>query len=32
MADDGEAAKNRRVKLLKQQPIADHVLDVVAHG
>src|SRR5437773_955541 len=31
MADNGEPAKNRRVKLLKQQPITDDMLDIVAH-
>lgn len=31
MADDGEAAEHRRVKFLKQQPLADDMLDVVAH-
>src|SRR5437773_142562 len=31
MTDHGESAKYRRVKFLKQQPIADDVFDVVAH-
>src|SRR5687768_17541738 len=32
MTDDSKSAENRRMKLLKQQPITDDVLDIVAHG
>jgi hypothetical protein len=32
MADNGKSAENRRMKFLEQQPVTDHVLDVVAHG
>ena len=31
MADDGEPGEHRRLKLLKQHPVADHMLDVVGH-
>ena len=31
MADNGETAENRGVKLLKQHPVTDHMLDVVTH-
>jgi hypothetical protein len=31
MADNGKSAENRRMKFLEQKPVADHVLDVVAH-
>jgi hypothetical protein len=32
VTDDGKPAENRRMKFLKQQPVTDHVLDVIAHG
>src|SRR5881397_3645237 len=31
VADIGKTRQNRRVKLLKQQPVTDDVLDVVRH-
>ena len=31
MADDGKATEDGRVKLLEQQPVTDHMLDVVPH-
>ncbi len=31
MADFGKAGQSRRSKLLKQQPVADNMLDVVGH-
>jgi hypothetical protein len=31
VADVGKTRQNRRLKLLKQKPIADDVLDVVRH-
>ena len=31
VADDGEPGQHRRLKLLKQQPVADHMFDVVRH-
>jgi hypothetical protein len=31
MADDRKTAKHRGVKFLEQQPVTDHMLDVVAH-
>ena len=31
MTDDGKTGEHRRVKLLVEQPVTDHMLDVVAH-
>jgi hypothetical protein len=32
VTDYGKPAENRRMKFLKEQPVTDHMLDVVAHG
>ena len=31
MTDDGKTTQDRRVKLLEQQPVTDHMFDVVPH-
>jgi hypothetical protein len=32
VANDGKTAENGRVKLFEQQPVANHVFDVISHG